>query len=70
MELGQFLPECSLDVDPPAITDAMSLTTSRQMLGTKEMDGSVICTPSPYFGALYFHCHNFRFYRIIISGRK
>lgn len=37
VELGQFLPECSLDVEPTAITDPVSLTTSRQMLGTKGM---------------------------------
>lgn len=35
MELGYFLPECNLDVEPTTIPDAMSLTTSRQMLETK-----------------------------------
>ena len=47
MELGQFLPECSLDVEPPAITDAMSLTTSTQMLGTKGMaESSALPVPT------------------------
>lgn len=37
MELGYFLPECNLDVEPTTIPVAMPLTTSRQMLETKGM---------------------------------